>query len=185
MTSKTFRFNEAAKLYVENLEILRQIREETYHNITEFSDNLISALQNELGDEHLCQKNTNMQGAYFGAEIRYLWIGMDNKEWDKVASVYFVVPILGKITNDILLANVFDVVKHNRIKFIVNYIGVPKKLHDSLASLALKEELGELISQKAGEFSIWIKFDQSDPITSASKKVAVLLKAIKAAQNSE
>ena len=54
MTAKPFRFSEATKLYVENLEIMRQMREETYHNIAEFADKVINALQNELGDEHLC-----------------------------------------------------------------------------------------------------------------------------------
>jgi hypothetical protein len=161
---------------------MRQMREETYHSISEFADKVIDALQNELGDEHLCYKRTNMQGAYFGAEIRYLWIGKDVTEWNKVGSVMFILPILGKVINDVVLARVFDIVRHNKIMLTVNYVGLDKEIRDRIASLSSNEELGEAINKKAEEFTIRIKFDQADPVASASKGIAKLLRAIKEAQ---
>jgi Holliday junction resolvasome RuvABC ATP-dependent DNA helicase subunit len=64
----------------------------------------------------------------------------------------------------------------------VNYVGLDKEIRDRIASLSSNEELGEAINKKAEEFTIRIKFDQADPVASASKGIAKLLRAIKEAQ---
>lgn len=185
MTARIFRFSEAAKLYVENLEIMSQMREETYQSISDFADKVINALKNELGDDHLCQKNTYMAGAYYGAEVRYLWIGRDIKEWTKVSTILFIVPIPGQVINDVKHAKVLDIVRHNKITLHVEYKGLAKKTKEKIAALSANEELGELIRQNAEDFSIRISFDQSDPVASASKRIAKLLRAIKEAQKND
>jgi hypothetical protein len=186
MTPKPFQFGEAAKLYVENLEIMREMREETYRSIAEFGDKLIKHLPHEIGEERLCHRKTFTQGTYYGGEINYLWIGRNAKEeWNKkIGFAYLVFPMPGKVVSEEHMSHfgIFDILRNNKIRIIVSFPGVSSRLREKITSLASNKELGELIEKKEDEFSLWINFDQADPVVSASESIVKLLRAINNAQ---
>jgi len=189
MSTKPFQFSEAARIYVKNLDVVREMREETFRNIAEFGDKLLQHLPIELGKEHLCHKKTVTQGTYAGGDIHYLWIGRDEKEeWKrKIGLAYLVFPIPGKVISEEQLSTfgIFDIVGNNRIRVMVVFEGVPKDVRDRLMSLTSNSELGELIEKEPERFSLWIDFDQTVPLVSATKRIATLLRAIRNAQKEQ
>jgi hypothetical protein len=187
MNTIPFQLSEAARLYVKNIDVMREMREETFRCIAEFGDKLLKHLPSELGKEHLCKKKTFSQGTYAGCEIYYLWIGHDEKEeWDrKVGMISFVLPIPNKVISEEQIQyefSVFDIVAANRIKVWVLCRGSDADVRSRIMALASNDNLGELIKKKPTDFVLWIHLEPDDPVASTANRLAALLRAVRAAE---
>lgn len=187
MNTIPFQFSEAARLYVKNIDVMREMREETFRSISEFRDKLLKRLPIELGNEHLCVKKTASGGAYIGCGIHYLWIGHDEREeWDrKVGMISFVFPIPNKVISEEQIQSefgVFDIVAANRIKVWVSYNGSVADVRNGIMALASNDSLGELIDKRPTNFILWIHLEPDDPVASAAKRLAALLRAVRTAE---
>ncbi len=188
MSTKPFQFSEAARLYVKNLDVMREMREAKFLSISEFKDKLLLRLPIELGKEHLCQKKTVTQGAYAGCDIYYLWIGQDGKkEWERrVGMISFIFPIPGKVISEEQAQSqfgVFEIVASHRMKVWVYCEGSTADVQKRTMDLALDEKLGELIAKEPTNFTLWINLEPEDPVASAARRLATLLRAVRAAKD--
>jgi len=187
MSTVTFQFSEAAKLYAKNIDLIKEMREETFRSTAEFGDKLVKRLPIELGNEHLCMKKTASGGAYIGCGIHYLWIGRDEKEeWEqKVGMIAFVFPVPGKVLSEDNVQSefaVFDIAAANRIGVSVKYEGSDADVRNRIMALASFDNLGELVTKRSTDFYLWILLEPEDPVGSAAKRLAVLLRAVRSAQ---
>jgi hypothetical protein len=187
MSTEHFQFSEAAKLYAKNMDLMLEMREETFRSIAEFGDKLLKQLPIELSKGDLCQKRTASGGAYIGCDICYLWIGLNEKEeWkQRVGMINIVLPILGKILSEYDVQSefaVFDIASSNRIRVGVRYQGSDDDVRNRIMGLASNGILGELVTRSPTDFILWIPFEPGDPVGSAAKRLAVLLRAVRSAQ---
>ena len=187
MSTILFQFSEAAKLYAKNIDLIREMREETFRSIAEFGEKLLKRLPAELGNEHLCRNRTSSGGNYYRCDIHYLWIGRDEKEeWKQKAGMMdLVFPDPGKVLSEYHVQSewgVFDIVSSNRIRVGVRYEGPDADTRNRIMALASIDSLGELMTKRSTGFILWIPLMPEDPVGSAAKQIAVLLRAVRLAQ---
>ena len=189
MSEKAFRFSEATLDYIENMDVVIQMREAAVANIAAFFKRLLQQLPDSLGDvkgERLCRYISHSGKGYEGCDFVHLWIGQDDKKnWEdgKVGYVMFAVPVTTRVMNERGVQagfGVFDPVKASRIRGWVGYRGDgDSHFMGRVMGLARRSDLGEHIKDNPDSFVLNIPFDPEDPVNSAAAKLATLLKTVR------
>jgi hypothetical protein len=186
MTAPAFEFSAPAQLYARHPTIpnlVEQMRQESYRSIAEFRKLLVGALTQEVEPARLCQKTTHAAGGWVGGELQYLWLGQNpDDDWNaQVGMAYFPCPQPDKGLDEKAWRDSLALIAESVLRLFVGYGGQDKEALRRTMSLAKRPEF-HAEQTKGREFVVYLQLDGADPVGSARQQVAVLLRAIRDAQ---
>lgn len=214
MTSDIFQFSRAARLYVQNAEIVERIRTspdarakllyeehriligemraETYLNLATFGEVLLERLSSYEWQRHkvrLRHKITYTVRSWSGGKIHTLRLEKEKGNWRAKGWLYLIFPIPEKILlieDDTKLRGMFfDIVEKNQLGVSVGYDGPDNRKRDRITGLAKNQSFGMLKHVQDENWSMMsIPIDSEAPVESAMERLVELLRAIYEIENS-